>query len=359
MSWKSLDNVYLKESAGKAVSKLPRQQVHLYNENNNLFRGEDGDYEYVGAVDDKDYRKIVNIIKKEGDESVDNLVKQSGFDSQQRYIKNFFADFDVNYGEIEILTQIKQNLNSITGKVGGSHGEFSLRQVIFPVLEKVLANETPENIEQFYNSLFVRTFDEGNVAVGDGELLISLFTECFKGDVGDLKTPSGLNIELKVGQGRIVSARGGGFKNDLEKLKELAVKDDLSVEDLQEVKFTGDMMKKAFNNTAILQQFINQDDKSPENRMQQFGGIVLNEYGKEGFDILLAVYQKGFKRKAGITADVGTFDKARYLNVSSYNNIFNAVKNNFISFAYDGDGIYIGYTGSNTIAGFKKEFKRS
>jgi hypothetical protein len=113
MSWKSLDNVYLKESAGKAVSKLPRQQVHLYNENNNLFRGEDGDYEYVGAVDDKDYRKIVNIIKKEGDESVDNLVKQSGFDSQQRYIKNFFADFDVNYGEIEILTQIKQNIPSL------------------------------------------------------------------------------------------------------------------------------------------------------------------------------------------------------------------------------------------------------
>ena len=359
MSWKSLEQVYLQEAASKKVDILPRQKVRIYCEDNNIFKGEEGSYEYVGAVDDKDYRKIVNIVKKEGDESISNLVQQSGFDTQERYVKNFFNDFDVNYGEIEILSQIKQSLNSITSKVGGSQGEFSLRQIIFPVLEKILANETEENIEQFYNSLFVRTFDEGNVAVGDGELLISLFTECFKGDVGDLKTPGGLNIELKVGQGRIVSARGGGFKNDLEKLKELAVKNDLSVEDLQEVKFTGDMMKKAFNNTAVLQQFINQDDKSPDNRMQQFGGIVLNEYGKEGFDILLAVYQKGFKRKAGVTADVGTFDKARYLNVSSYNNIFSAVKNNFISFAYDGDGIYIGFPGSNTIAGFKKEFKKS
>jgi len=359
MSWKSLDQVYLQESAFRKVDILTRQKVRIYCEENNIFKGEEGSYEYVGAVDDKDYRKIVNIVKKEGDKSIRNLVQQSGFDTQERYIKNFFNDFDVNYGEIEILSQIKQSLNSITSKVGGIQGEFSLHQIIFPVLEKILANETEENIEQFYNSLFVRTFSEGNVSVGDGELLLSLFTECFKGDVGDLKTPGGLNIELKVGKGRIISARGGGFKNDLEKLNELAVKDDLSVEDFQEVKFTGDMMKKAFNNTAVLQQFINQDDKSPDNRIQQFGGIVLNEYGKEGFDILLVVYQKGFKRKAGVTADVGTFDKARYLNVSSYNNIFNAVKNNFISFDYDGDGIYIEFPGSNKIAGFKTEFKKS
>jgi len=118
MTWKPLDQVYLNESANKKVDKLPRQKVGIYFEDNNLFRGDKGDYEYVGAVDDKDYRKIVNIVKKEGDKSIDDLVQQSGFVDQTRYIKNFFADFDVNYGEVELLSQIKQRLTSITSKIG-------------------------------------------------------------------------------------------------------------------------------------------------------------------------------------------------------------------------------------------------
>jgi len=359
MSWKPLDQVYLNESANKEVDLLPRQKINIYQENNNLFRGDKGDYEYVGAVDDKDFRKIVNIVKKEGDKSIDELVRQSGFVDQTRYIKNFFADFDVNYGEVELLSQIKSGLNTITSKINGTQGEFSLHEAVFPVLTKLLANETPEKLEQFYNSLFVKSFSEGNVSVGDGELLLSLFTECFKGDVGDLKTPSGLNVELKVGKGRIISARGGGFKNDLDKLKEFASKPDLSAEDLIQAKFTGDVMKKAFANSSIIQQFINQKITDANKRMQHFAGIMLNEYGSEEFDIVLYVYQKGFTRKAGSVAGDGTFDKARYLNVTSYANIINAINTNYIAFDFDGDGVYIGYPGSNVNAKFKKDLKLS
>jgi len=359
MTWKSLDKVYLNESANKKVDLLPRQKVNLFFEDNNLFRSEGDGYELIGSVDDKDYRKIVNIIKKEGIKSIDSLVEQSGFVDQTRYVKNFFGDFDVNYGEIEILSQIKQKLNSITGKIGGAQGELSLHQAVFPVLKKILSNETPERVQEFYNSLFVKSFSEGNVSVGDGELLLSLFTECFKGDVGDLKTPSGLNVELKVGKGRIISARGGGFKNDLDKLKEFAVKPDLTIEDLTGAKFTGDVMKKAFSNTSILQQFIDANITDSNKRMQHFAGIMLNEYGNEGFDVVLYVYQKGFTRKAGSVADTGTFDRARYLNVTNYSNILNAINNNFIAFDFDGDGVYIGYPGSNVNAKFKKGMKLS
>lgn len=359
MSWKSLDQVYLNESANKKVDKLPRQKVNLFFEDVNLFRSEGDDYELVGSVDDKDYRKIVNIVKKEGDKSIEKLVEQSGFANQTRYIKNFLGDFDVNYGEVEILSQIKQKLNSITNQIGGPQGELSLHEAVFPALRKILSGETPEKLEQFYNSLFVKSFSEGNVSVGDGELLLSLFTECFKGDVGDLKTPSGLNVELKVGKGRIISARGGGFKNDKNKLEELAVKPDLTVEDLQEAKFTGDVMKKAFANSSILQQFINQNITDPNQRMQHFAGIILNEYGNEGFDVVLFVYQKGFSRKAGEFMDTGTFDKARYLNVTNYANILNAINDNFIAFDFDGEGVYIGYPGSNVKAKFKLDLKLS
>jgi hypothetical protein len=359
MTWKPLDQVYLNVSANKKVDKLPRQKVGIYFEDVNLFRSEGDGYELVGSVDDKDYRKIVNIIKKEGDKSINSLVEQSGFVDQTRYIKNFFGDFDVNYGEIEILSQIKQKMNSITSKIGGTQGELSLHEAVFPVLEKILANETPEKMQEFYNSLFVKSFSEGNVSVGDGELLLSLFTECFKGDVGDLKTPSGLNVELKVGKGRIISARGGGFKNDLDKLKEFASKADLTIEDLIQAKFTGDVMKKAFANTSILQQFFNANISDSNKRMQHFAGIMLNEYGNEGFDVVLYVYQKGFTRKAGSVADSGTFDKARYLNVTNYSNILNAINNNFIAFDFDGDGVYIGYPGSNVNAKFKKDMKLS
>ena len=359
MSWKSLTDIYLQEAANKKIDKLPRQKVDVYLEDTNLYKRQGSDYELLGTVDDKDYRKIVNIVKKEGNRSIETLVEQSGFANQTRYIKNFFGDFDVNYGEVEILSQIKQSLTSITSQIGGSQGELSLHQAVFPVLQKLLSGETPETIAQFYNSLFVKSFSEGNVSVGDGELLLSLFTECFKGDVGDLKTPSGLNVELKVGKGRIISARGGGFKNDKSVLEELAIKPDLSVEDLLEAKFTGDVMKKAFANNSILQQFINQNITDPNQRMQHFAGIILNEYGNEGFDIVLFVYQKGFSRKAGEFMDTGTFDKARYLNVTSYTNIFNAIKNNFIAFDFDGEGVYIGYPGSNVKAKFKLDLKIS
>jgi hypothetical protein len=359
MTWKPLDQIYINESANKKVDLLPRQKVNLFFEDNNLFRSEGDGYELIGTVDDKDYRKIVHIVKKEGSKSIDSLVEQSGFIDQTRYIKNFFGDFDVNYGEIEILSQIKQKLNSITGKIGGTQGELSLHEAVFPVLKKILANETPEKMQEFYNSLFVKSFSEGNVSVGDGELLLSLFTECFKGDVGDLKTPSGLNVELKVGKGRIISARGGGFKNDLDKLKEFASKPDLTIEDLIQAKFTGDVMKKAFANTSILQQFFDANITDPNKRMQHFAGIMLNEYGNEGFDVVLYVYQKGFTRKSGNVADTGTFDRARYLNVTNYSNILNAINNNFIAFDFDGDGVYIGYPGSNVNAKFKKDMKLS
>jgi|TARA_A100000171_G_scaffold51961_1_gene68233 hypothetical protein len=356
MSWQPLHKIYLEKSAFKNVDPLAR---HTINEDVQIYKGEENGYELMGVVDDKDYRKINNIIKKEGQDSIERLVEQSGFTTQLRYIKNFFNDFDINYGEVEILSNIKSKSNFITSQLNGSQGEFSLHQLIYPVIKNILANDSEEDVASFYNSLFVKSFAEGTVSVGDGELILSLLTELYKGDVGDLKSPSGLDIELKVGMGRIISARGGGFLNDFRTLEELAKKPDLSIEDFADAKFTGDLMKKAFTDKNILTKFLTVDDKNLNKRMQHFAGIALNEYGGHGFDYLLYVYQKGFTRKSGSVMDNSTFDAARYLDVRSYDNIIKAINSNFISFKYDGDGIYIGYPGSNTNAKFKKDLKLS
>jgi hypothetical protein len=351
---KALEDLYSNVS-GRYVP--PRRSLQV--ENISIYSKDSensSEYEKIGTVDENEYSKIKRYIKRtSGGEVVDSLINLSGFTSQQRWFNQFLEEFDINYGEMSELVNSKQALTLITSKLNGVEGDFSIKEVVLPVIDKLILSEGNIDKEKFYNILFARTFAEGQVGVGKGELLLSLLTECFKGNVGDLKTPSGLNIELKVGQGRIVSARSGGFKRMRDKISELVNKPDLSVEDILSVE---DSPFGSFKNKDNVNKFINLNIKNPGERAQYLGGLMLDAYSSHGggFDYILFVYQKGFSRKAGVVMDEGTYDRARYLNVSNFDNILKAIKNKSIAFKFDGEGVYIGYPGSNTTAGFDKEF---
>ena len=87
--------------------------------------------------------------------------------------------------------------------------------------------------EQLYYSLFNLPFAESTVSVGKGELVLALFTDAKKGQVGDIEIAGfkasddeesvpvkgkrtgldsgSIQIEVKVGKARVISARNGKF----------------------------------------------------------------------------------------------------------------------------------------------------
>lgn len=104
-------------------------------------------------------------------------------------------------------------------------GLIDIDSVLKQQLRRFVVSE--EHVENVYNTLFGAAFAESTVAVGRGELIITLLTKCTKGQVGDvefidrdptdgIKLGSDKNatqIEVKTGRGRAISGRGGGFRN--------------------------------------------------------------------------------------------------------------------------------------------------
>ena len=104
-----------------------------------------------------------------------------------------------------------------------------------PIVDIIINNFQLEQdiATRLYYSLFNLPFAESTVSVGKGELIMALFTDAEKGNVGDIMVAgakgmeededgvvskkdvglqsSGYQIEVKVGKARVISARGGKF----------------------------------------------------------------------------------------------------------------------------------------------------
>ena len=364
---KSLEDLY-SGIAGKPVQ--PRNHLNVLGEAVDLYKRVEDNYDHVGTVSDADFRKIHNVATKQGDGAVKELVELSGFQSQEEWVHAVLTSYDVIWSNLEEFVQKKRAGDTpLSDKMHGAVGSINLWEIVAPAMEHILVEK--KDARKLYNELFTKSFAEGTVSVGDGELLLSLFTECSKGSVGDLVTSAGVNVELKVGMARVVSSRGGNVSHDKQVLTQLAQKpEQITQEDIDEVEkiLRITLIKKAFGNTATTKQLVASDSQDFNTRMQQFGGLMLYEYGNSGddedhgFDVLLAVYQKGFGKTRSFPEhgrmSEGTFYKANYVNVKDYSNVSSAVSNGMIAFKYDGDGVYMYYPGSNTTAAFKSQFKR-
>ena len=325
------------------------------------------------------------VLTNEAATAIRDLVEKSGFNNEATYnfVKMVLQRYNLNDELLAKLGKDIEGLTVLTKAIGKKpYGSVDLYDVMGPQLTFVV-NE--EDRSQVYNELFSKSFQEGTVGVGDGELAMSLFTEAFKGSIGDLDLPGGQSVEVKVGKARIISSRKGGFKKDLAKFEYLANKSNLSIDDF-DLDYNFDFVTKTFQNTEQVKMFLEQDDGDAKTRIQHFGGLMLYEYGrdggestgaaldnasedkskyevsKNGFDILLTVFQKGFaqgKLKGKPNPDKparmeeGTFRYANYINVKDYANILASIEEGKILFGPEGEGVYIYYPGSNTSGAFK------
>lgn len=304
-----------------------------------------------------------SFMSKKDIEVINILSKKAGFDSQDKFLKILFKEYDVDYSKLQKFVEDKDSLNVLGEDLSGLMGEVDLFKICYP--QMYFLNKEEEK-KQFYNQLFVRKFEEGVVSVGAGELALAVLTEAKKGRTGDLELPKGLQIEVKTGMGRVISARGAGFANDRKLINGIAT-GEINIDQVNPAEdFNSKLCKKAFS-TEVFKNVVNY--KEPELRKDFMGALLLYEYGNQGnldggpgeqhgFNILLAVYQKGFqdRKTKPDQLDKGTFFKSNYVNVGQLSSVINAVENGMIKFKFDGEGVYIYYPGSNTSVKFAKDF---
>jgi hypothetical protein len=307
--YRSLSDVYVSESFGKELPILERLKVMMAEQPektiNVLAQSPAGEPELIGSVDQKGLTKISNIVKSDISTEVMNKLLQAcnllGFAVP---ISQIFEKYNINYGEIDrLLVSGKDKLNILSHKIIGKDGSINLKELIFPVIQKIVIEQDAGEVEQFFNDVFNLSGAENVVAVGKGEIALILFTEGKKvvfarGDItkGDIVLPDKTSLELKVGQsghgGRIDTKRGGGFAAMNAIMQELLIKrtsgQNLDVNDILRLKMK--YTTEAEINNAL--PYINR-----ETNPQLVEGLILScslvGYAKKGFKYLLMMNKQG------------------------------------------------------------------
>lgn len=377
-SRRSLASLYEKVR-GKEVS--PSGHLSVYGEAKITFEYDEGKPQTLEGISDKTAFRVADYVQgkaegsfilKEDYKIIQKLAEKSGFETEDRFLKLLFQEFNnANYDGLRELVDKKDNLNVLLPKFTTKVGSMELYSICKPQLEMFLP---VEDHLKFYNMLWARDFKEGNVSVGNGELALALLTEAKKGSVGDLQVGN-TSIELKTGQGRIISARGRGFADDRVKIKQIAKygglkageageaeDDSYTLDGINTSTWSSDFCKKGLTR-IVLEEIVN---KYPDinTRIQHMCGRLLHAYGNgspddenmgEGghkFDIWLGVYQHGMLASGTGPARFaeGTWSKANYINVKSQEIINQAIDQELIKFRIDGDGVFGYFPGSSTTA---------
>jgi len=203
MSWRSLDQVYLQESAGKSVGKLPRQRV-LGEEVSIYSKQNDKQIQHIGDVGDEYYNKVVKTYVNMGSNSNTDLRAKieeklercngnidNNADIWQRYMMEGEFDMsDDNFKSSEqlLLDYIKND------------------QVFY--LDNFIEKNWPQSdvTGSYFKPAFATTPEAPRFGrAGEGELYLAYFCNGTKPDKGDLHV-AGIDIELKGKGGRLFKA---------------------------------------------------------------------------------------------------------------------------------------------------------
>jgi len=389
--YKSLKDVYSENVNGHVA---PRRHLRVLGEAQVDITYDGGETDVIGDVDNKKASSIADYLRGEAEgsimltkdfEVIQGLARASGFPKMERFLKYLFMGFnDIDYGGLQELVNEKDGLKALGPHLTQSKGKVDLWEICLPQIKRFLKNK--EDWGLFYNMLFVKDFKEGNVSVGAGELALAVLTEAKKGTYGDLEIGN-LQIELKSGMGRVLSARQQGFADDWRRILEIITNDGVRVESEEpgaEPVYTLDFDAKSFWNNKYAKNILTKDNletvlkrkKDLNDRKQYVGALLLYQYGikdPNGFDILLAVYQHGkeanlsrmeaeFVHRVEAGQDnrdkkgqyakgiPGTWWDANYVNVANLENIFKAVDSGLIKFQFGGEGVSIFYPGSSSTA---------
>lgn len=364
----SLQDLYLKESAGKLVpvppclkvlgEQSPEKQYDILVQNPSA-PGAESEPQFMGKVDQKDLTKIKNLLQKEdSDKVLDKLIEINNLGELGPSIKSIFGDYEIDYSAVQrILIDNKSSL-PLQNTLKSDYQVINLKNLVKPVFlgfrdrpgSGILTgiDNQPQIFEEFYYRIFNLHVVGGSnvVSVGKGEALLALFTDATKTKVqkakgeqkavkGDITFANG-TIEIKVhreGAGRIASQRQRGFgvmdsavENILSKRKN---GQSVTLEDLNAAySKTNEMdIKVSAEDVNALLPYINRE--TSETKIESLAiAPVLTAYARKGFTYIMLVSPDGIK-----SGDADCF-KAQNFNV-----ILNAVLQNKIFMGVDKDGI--------------------
>lgn len=220
MTWKSLTDVYLNESAGKNVRKLPRQEVigegtsadHNINDRNN-----------IGYKDPKTKEWV---FMRASDTYVDNITKASLDVTESGSYLKAIHKHGVKAGVIDQEESINSNkVRALYSYLSKDIPRNRLREIIKSLPDKGLQKKFIDsmnaadgfNFYQIINSELGTSFGPNDAVVtmrpageekktrgaaGPGEALLAFLFNGRKPEVGDLDL-DGIGIELKYNKGRI------------------------------------------------------------------------------------------------------------------------------------------------------------
>ena len=179
------------------------------------------------AQNTPDYGQVQQSdVMERQSELVEDWIHQAGYSDREgvvgailfRTIYNF-VDWNRLHG---FVVSNEKNRTSLQDLINGG-----FKDTLVDSIRSIIRDDLMEaNLDNLYYTLFGITFSESTVSVGRGELILTLFTSCKKGTVGDLEymdstagvqVPSGgedvIQVEVKTGRGRAYASRQGGFRN--------------------------------------------------------------------------------------------------------------------------------------------------
>jgi hypothetical protein len=203
MRWKSLDQVYLQESAFRKVSKLPRQRI--IGEKVSIYAKEKDETEYVGDVSKEYYDEVLKKKVELGSEANVNLRKEV-----EERLEKCNGNIDNN---VEIWQKYMLEGNFDMSDDNFDSSEDYLLSLIsqskpFYLSDFVKTNwPTADVANKYYESAFL-SIPKAPVfgRPGAGELYLAYFANGEKPKKGDLNV-DGVDIELKGPGGRLLKTK--------------------------------------------------------------------------------------------------------------------------------------------------------
>ena len=188
--------------------------------------------EQLGHTTDTGKEKIANLISRVGqnaDMLIDDLVAKSAF-SHPHYKKLFKSELTehVYHVDWDAFAEHVKNRQKVTqlqsGEYfGGDYGGFNMYEKFAPIFGKFIRNE--ELLPRFFEEVFTINPAIEGTSVGDGEFLLGIIGNGFKGTTGDVDVEGQMlpNGQLKIGtsltleigtQNKIIGASARKQKGD-------------------------------------------------------------------------------------------------------------------------------------------------
>ena len=213
MQW-SLENIYKKQVRGRVPQ---RRHLRVLGEEHKMYvTDDDGNTIYSKNITDEMYSKIQRDIDRDTRidvgsgsktpyEIIDDVLDMDGWKkgnknyTKQVYepIKTAFHTVDINIQNFGNLIQIQTDPDNPfrTVLLNNPGTIYNYYDLISPKVYELFATE--QDAKSVIDDIWDTDTKIGNISVGNGEIVITLFSDARKGAHGDLKLPDVGEVELK------------------------------------------------------------------------------------------------------------------------------------------------------------------